>query len=358
MSRSAHIMGACLHRSWGTRAGSSIEVQAPGHPSSTVSLQALDVPPSVPHRVAVTRRIPDEAREIAAAQEGLVTRSQLVKVGLAPSTISRIAAGGRGRRVLPGVLALSTGPLTRRQQVVAGLLYAGADAQVTATTVLELRRFRYGPADPAVRILVPAERRVSPSGFVVVHRTWRLPAPHAVDGLPTTPVARAGVDACRSLTSVRDAVAVLAEAVQRRLCTPAMLDAEVRAGPSAGSAVVRRALEALAAGVASAPEDDLVRLVRRSALLPPPQVNRPLTLGSRTVVPDLCWPEARLVVEVDSVEHHGFGPDAEHTVARRNALVAAGWLVLSVSPRRIREDPVGVLREIEAAYLSGRRLAG
>jgi very-short-patch-repair endonuclease len=307
----------------------------------------------------VTMSVPDAVRRLAAEQDGLATRSQLLRAGLAPSTVTRLAsARGRGQRVLPGVLALTTGALTRRQRVVAALLFAGADAQLTSVTSLELRGFRYSRREEAVHVLVTARRRVASVGFVVVHRTWRLPAPHAVEGLPATPVARAAVDACRELASEREAVAVLAEAVQRRSCTLDMLTAELAAGPSAGSAVPRRALTALAAGVASAPEHDLVRLLQRSALLPRPRVNEPVVLGSRTVVPDLCWPEARLVVEVDSVEHHGFGPDAERTAARCNALVAAGWLVLSVSPRRIREDPVGVLREIEAAYLQGRRLAG
>lgn len=114
-------------------------------------------------------------------------------------------------------------------------------------------------------------------------------------------------------------------------------------------------LRDLGSGAASAPEHDLRVLLARSALLPQPAVNQALQVDGRTLLPDLCWPDARLVVEVDSVEHHGFGPDAEHTARRRAALTAAGWTVLSISPRRISDDPTGVLREIEAAYLLGVR---
>jgi very-short-patch-repair endonuclease len=302
--------------------------------------------------------LPDDLRQTAAAQDGLVTRAQCLEAGLTPSAVSRLASGGRGQRVLPGVLALTTGRLSRRQQAVAVLLLTGRGAQVTGVTSLELLGFRYSPRDPAVHVLLPAERRAASPGSVVVHRTRRLPEPHWVDGLPVTPAPRAAVDACRSLGSVRDAVVLLSEAVQRRTCTVEMLQVEVEAGPSAGSAVLRRAVRALRWGAHSGPEYDLFLLLKRSGLLPPPQVNVPVALGSRTVVPDLCWPEARLVVEVDSAEHHALGTDLEHTARRRAALVAAGWTVLSVSPQRIRDDPDGVLRDIEAAYLHGVRRAG
>jgi very-short-patch-repair endonuclease len=306
------------------------------------------------------RALSSELRALAAAQAGLVTRRQLVQGGLTGRQVDRLGApGGRGQRVLPRVYALTSGPLTRRQQLVAALLYCGPSAQLGGPTALEVRGFRYGPTDQRVHVLLPMGVQVRPVGFVVVRRTWEPPAPHSVDGLPVAPVPRAAVDACRSLASVHEATAVLAEAVQRRLCTVAMLDSEVSRGPSAGSAVVRRAVQRLASGAASAPEAALLALVATSPLLASPRVNERLLLAGGYVVPDLCWPEARLVVEVDSVEHHGLGRDPEHTARRRAALTAAGWTVLSVSPERVRTDPRGVLHDIETAYLHGlQRTAG
>jgi hypothetical protein len=260
--------------------------------------------------------------------------------------------------VLPGVYAVSAGPLTRRQQLAAALLYCGPQAQLTGATVLELRCLRYSPADARVHVLLPMSRQALAVDYVVVRRTLYLPTPHHVEGLPVTPAARAAVDACRELTSVHDATAVLAEAVQRRLCTLSQLVAELELGPSAGSAVPRRALLRLGAGSASAPEADALELLSVSLVLPPPLVNHRLFLGDGFVAEaDLCWPQARLIVEIDSVEHHGFGPDAERTSRRRAALVAGGWTVLSISPARLRLDPAGVLRDIEAAYLAGLQRA-
>jgi very-short-patch-repair endonuclease len=306
------------------------------------------------------RPLSPELRALVGTQAGLVTRQQLVQGGLTNRQVDRLGApDGRGQRVLPRVYALTTGPLTRRQQLVAALLYCGPHAQLGGTTALELRGFRYVPPDQRVHVLLPMDRRVRSVGLVVVRRAWEPPAPHTVDGLPAVPVPRAAVDACRQLTSVHDATAVLAEAVQRRLCTVGMLESELSHGSSAGSAVARTAVQRLASGSASAPEATLLALVATSPLVPSPRVNERLLLPVGYVIPDLCWPQARLVVEVDSVEHHGLGRGPEQTARRRAHLTAAGWTVLSISPERIRTDPVGVLRDIEAAYLLGlQRTAG
>ena len=63
------------------------------------------------------------------------------------------------------------------------------------------------------------------------------------------------------------------------------------------------------------------------------------------------------IVEVDSVAHHGLGDGPEYTSRRRAALVAAGWVVLSVSPRRIREEPDVVVAEILAVLTRDTRPA-
>ena len=278
---------------------------------------------------------------------------------MSPSEVTRLAGiAGRGQRVLPRVYSVTTGPLSRRQEIVAALLYGGLDAQVASVTSLELRGFSYLPPDTRVHLLVPATRRTASRAFVALRRTSDVPAPHSVQGLPATPVARASVDACRTLASVRDAIALLAEAVQRRGCTVAMLGHELERGPRRGSAVCRRALAEIMQGAESAPEAEAVGLLARSLLLPAPRLNHPVSIDGRTMIADLCWPQARLIIEIDSVEHHGLGPAAQHTARRRSRLTAAGWTVLSISPWRLRNEAAAVIQEAESAFLQGIRAGG
>jgi hypothetical protein len=297
--------------------------------------------------------LPDDLRKLVVAQDGLVTRRQCLEHGVSRRQVDRLAQpGGRGQRVLPRVYALTTGEITRRQQLRAALLYGGDGCVLAGVTVLELMRFRYAPVDVRVHLLVPHGRRVVPHRAVELTRTRRLPQPLRVEGLPVSPAERAVVDACRGAASIRDAVAVLAEAVQRRACTLDALQQELSRGHSAGSAQVRRALGDIARGVWSAPENDLAQVLALSTVLPPARLNYPVDVDGHRYLGDACWPEVRLIVEVDSVEHHGVGPAAEATARRRNALVAAGWTVLSMAPHRLRQEPTVVLAEVEAAYLS------
>lgn len=310
--------------------------------------------------MALVAQIPDALRSIALAQDGLVTRQQALSCGMSNSQVDRLGGrSGRGARVVRGVVALTTGELSRRQQIRAVLLYAGDGAVLTGLTALELESFRYAPADSRVHLLLPVRRQVSAQRVMVATRTTRMPPARAKSGLPVVPVHRAVVDAARRMTRERDVIATVAEAVQRGLCTLDMLADEVESGPKAGSAQVRRALRALWRGAASAPENDLLDLLASSNVLGQPHVNYPIVADGRRFVADACWPEVRLIVEVDSVEHHGLGAGAEATAARRSVLTAAGWTVLSISPQRIRDDSSAVLHEIEAAYLVNVvRLAG
>jgi very-short-patch-repair endonuclease len=296
--------------------------------------------------------IPDELRSIALRQDGLVTRAQALACGMSSNQVDRLGKrDGRGTRVVRGVYTLTTGQLTRRQQIRSVLLYAGDEAALTGLTVLELETFRYAPTDSRVHVLLPMRRKATAQAVMLASRTTRMPSVRTKDGLPLVPIHRAVVDAARCIPDERDVIAVVAEAVQRSLTTLDLVAQELAAGQSAGAARVRRAVRALSRGSASAPENDLLDLLSASSLLPSPQVNYPISADGRRVFADACWPAARLVIEVDSVEHHRFGSDAEATARRRNALTAAGWTVLSVSPQRIRDDPSGVLREIESAYL-------
>ncbi|HEY9377072.1 MAG TPA: hypothetical protein VIQ02_08270 [Jiangellaceae bacterium] len=247
--------------------------------------------------------------------------------------------------------------------------------------------------------LVAEHRRPRDTAFVRVNRTSRLPEPvwwidtsspgaaadHAtaspwwVPGdplapstrrwtIPIAPAARAAIDAvrfhCLALATagnldafrrhrlLQDVRALLCEVVQRRHCSVDDLLAELAAAPQPGTALAHRALDDVIAGCRSTAECDLRDVIRPTPALPEPRWNQPLP-GFPSLFPDACWPEARLVVEVDSVEWHQFG-DAPEKTARRHALYAAlGWRVFPVSPHRLRNDGAQVRRELVAAYRSG-----
>ena len=149
-------------------------------------------------------------------QHGIVSRGQLLQHGVTTDTIGyRTGPGRRWQTVLPGVYATFTGPLTPTHRMAAALLWAGRDAMLTGATATRLYGLNYGPQDERVHVLVPMSRHPRSKAFVRVHRTERLPQPVWRGGLPAVPAARAVVDACRTLRSLRDVRALLCESVQR-----------------------------------------------------------------------------------------------------------------------------------------------
>lgn len=292
----------------------------------------------------------ERAGELSAEQHGVISRAQCLSVGLQDKQLARASReGGRWQRVLPGVYATFTGPLSQVCLVMAAVLFAGPQSQVTGVVALTWYGCTHVPRAGHVDLLIPWERRRRGYGYVRFHRSRRMPLARTRGGVPMSPVERAAMLAARQLRDVDTVRAVLSEVVQRRLTTVDRLAATLADEPTSGSALPRRVLDELGAGTRSVPEMWLRDLVLRRPRLARGVVwNHPVQVAGRTFVADACWPLARLIVEVDSIEHHGLGDGPERTSRRRAALTAAGWTVLSVSPRRLRDDPMGVLAQIEA----------
>jgi hypothetical protein len=291
--------------------------------------------------------------DLLAAQDGLLTRHQAVAAGMTDAALRHAARpGGPWRRLDRGLYAAFTGDLGLRQRLRAALLVAGPASVLSGAHACRAQGMRYVPDIEPPLALVPSAQRVAPSRLVAVRRTLALPSPRPLDGLPVAPVERAVVDACLGGTSLRDVRALVCESVQRRLTTPERLVGVLAVAPRHGSRLLRQAMADVLAGCRSAPECELRDLVLTSRVLPEPQWNKPLP-DLPDVTPDGWWEEARLVVEVDSVEHHVIGPDAVDTQVRHARLAAAGWSVLPVGPRRLRAHPATVLLEMESAYRVG-----
>jgi hypothetical protein len=356
----------------------------------------------------------DRIDALARLQDGLVCRWQAREAGLSPKALEyRLRDGGPWQRVLRGVYATFTGPLSDLHKLRAAVLFAGPEARITGSWACWMNSLRYGPPrGDEIVVLVPHRCRRGSAGFVRLTRisvaddgwhNWIDDAaagdmsssiamaydePHELAGgarpgvIPMASPGRAVIDtitkasllpadwraacpagtgcpSCRrgpshEVQALRNIRALMCESVQRGQCSVADLAKHLAATGRRHTALARRVLNDLEAGCRSAPECELRDLVSTSRVLPPPRWNQPLP-GARGIYPDACWPDARLVVEVDSRAFHGFGDAPERTERRRAKYAALGWTVLPVAPRRIREEPVVVLRELEAAYLAGRR---
>jgi hypothetical protein len=134
----------------------------------------------------MSRVIPARLDAQAALQEGVITRRQAIRAGMATSAIEWKLRSGRWRQVHWGVYATFTGPLNRNARMWAAVLYAGTGAMLSHESAGELQNLVDGPA-VAVHVAVPRRREVALAQGVVIHRSdqsLRLTFPPGV--LPRT----------------------------------------------------------------------------------------------------------------------------------------------------------------------------
>jgi hypothetical protein len=307
-------------------------------------------PERMPRRAEWSR---DAVRQVASHQLGLITSAQLASLSVPRSTIAwSEQVGGMFTWVLPGVHRFEgSGPLSRDQENLGSVLYAGFGSMLSGARALELfgvraaRRRSFG-GDQRGLVLVPHERKRSSREFVRIERTLWLPEPRTVGHVPVAPPARAVLDAARACTVEEDVRALIFEVVQRGITTPEALSDERIRGQIRGSRFARLALEEVFAGARSVPEGDLRRAFEARGVLG-------LLYNPRIYLPDdsfLCSPDAYdpltgTALEVDSREHHFSVESWEATMRRHARMTAAGLAALHAPPSRIDRDADAVVDE-------------
>jgi very-short-patch-repair endonuclease len=289
------------------------------------------------------------------AQHGVIERGQTSQCGMAHHLVKyRTRDGGTWQVLAPGVYLSHTGFPSVEQREMAALLYGGPHSVITGPAALR----RHGiatAADGVIDLLVPADTRRSDVALARLHRTTRLPDQICVTGgIRYVLSPRAVADTVRELSTLADARALVAGAVQRGGCPLAMLAQELAEGPVQGSARFRRILEEVADGIRSSLEADLRDLIKW-ARLPKPMFNPRLLSGQTFLgIPDCWWQEAAVAVEVDSRAWH-FSPEQwEDTLARHARLSSYGIIVLHFTPGQILTKRHEVAKAIRRALAASR----
>ncbi len=127
--------------------------------------------------------------------------------------------------------------------------------------------------------------------------------------------------------------------MQRRLCTPAQLAAELREGSQRGSATPRRVLVDVSEGIRSTAERDAKRLVARSGL-PAPWWNVAVydERGRLLGIADAWFDEVALAWEINSYAWHLNPESYAREITRTADMTAANVVVLPVLPTALHRD--------------------
>jgi REase_MTES_1575/Transcriptional regulator, AbiEi antitoxin len=276
---------------------------------------------------------------LAMHQHGVVTRAQLLGLGVSKSAIARWVRAQRLHRVHQGVYAVGRPDLTREGRFMAAVLACGDGAALSHFAAAVLWAL-IPDRGPRIDVTVPGTGGRSRRRLVVVHRAPLGPEDTTVkDAIPvTTPV--------RTLTDLADVVPrrelerAIDEAHYLRLDLTAIRPIPGRRG----SGLLKRVLETHEPGSTrtESPLAERMLAICDGAALPRPGVEVVIE-GYRV---DFAWPDRRVIVETDGWRAHGTRPAFERDRRRDLALAAAGWRVVRITWRQLEHEPAWVAERL------------
>jgi hypothetical protein len=267
----------------------------------------------------------------AADSYGVLSLDELKECGLDEDAVARRVDRGRLHRIHRGVYAVGHPGLTREGRWLAAVKACGEGALLCRHAAgMHYGFITFEDHDP--QVLAEGPRRVK---GVRPYVTRDL---HELDrwrhrGIPVTTPERTLLDLAATLPDIALRRA-MSRAQSLRLTHPRRLAAILdRTNSRPGRKRYARVLAARPPATRSELEDRVHDLIIAAGFAPP-DVNEPLHIAGRRLLPDFRWPEQRLIVEADGRRWHD-NPQARADDAERQALLEAhGERVIRVDWRQ------------------------
>jgi hypothetical protein len=293
-------------------------------------------------------RLAEDARiaEVAGRQHGVLTRRQLLGLGLGPDAIDRRIRAGRLLPIHRSVYAVGHRNRSRETVWMAAVLASGEGAVLSHRPAGAA--WGICPSRGWPEVTVPRQRRHKPA--IKVHRSTLPPDERTThDGIPITTVPRTLLDLAATLDA-RQLERAINEAEIKRLWDELSLDdLLLRYRRRPGNANLRAALHKRRAG-ATQTKSDLEELFLRfadKAGLPRPDTN----VHVEGIEVDCVWRAQRVIIEVDSWEIHRTRAAFERDREKSRIFQAAGWRCVPVTYLQLEHTSAEVARDV-------RRLLG
>ena len=285
-------------------------------------------------------KVPD----LAGSQHGLITRAQLLALGVGPDAIAWRLKTGRLHVRHPGVYTVGHTALSRDGEWLAAVWACGERAVLSHRSAAARHRMA---AETSGEVHVSTTRPVRSRPGIVVHRTRHLdPADVVTLGLlPVTRQPRTLVDLADMLS-----YAELREVADglRRLDLEALAAAQGRAPNRRGAARVARLLASDQRRTRSAFERRYLRFCTAHAVPRPEATNA--KVGRYEV--DALYAGARLAVELDGRAHHERRARMREDRLRDADLQLAGFRVLRLVWEQLDRDEATATAGLVRALLS------
>jgi hypothetical protein len=267
-----------------------------------------------------------------------VAGRQLRSLGVGRGAIDHWVKTGRLHVWYRGVYAVGHRALKREGRWMAAVLAIGLDAALSHRSAGALSGMRPS-ARAAIEVTVGRKVR-GPAGVEVHHARLEPDEVTTIDGIPVTTPARTLVDLAAVLPADQLRKAVR-QAQILRLPYPDLERYRGRRGvanlPRTEPLPTRSELE------------DRFQAFLNANDLPRALINAP----ERGVEPDIRWPQAKLIVELDGYDTHGTRDAFEDDRARDRALLVAGWRTIRVTWRQLHEQSRALAEDLRRLLDAG-----
>ena len=290
-------------------------------------------------------------RQLAGAQAGMLSQSQLTELGVSRSFVRNQLRASRWVRRTSSVISTTTGPLSEQQRLWQAVLHAGPTALIGGLTAAGLHGLKNWSRDHII-VLVDEELSFEPLEGVRFFRsrralaTMRSPGPLPVCRLEPAVLLFAGYEANR-----RTAHGAVTASVQQRLTTPGRLSQWLQLlTPLRGAPELRLLLRDIAGGAHSVSEIDLRRACKEFGIASPRGQQGRRDRSGRRRWTDAEWdlPDGRvLVLEIDGAFHDDVLQAAADR-SRHRKLSSVHRIVVSCSAYELRYDPRSVMTDLVA----------
>jgi hypothetical protein len=276
---------------------------------------------------------------IAGAQGGVVSREQLLAIGLSGRAVDSRVGAGKLHPLHRGVYAVGHRVVSQDGRWRAAVFAAGPGAvlsHATAAAVWELRAER----SAAIDVSVGTAGRRGRAGLRFHRRRLTPQEVTTVRGIPVTTVPRTLLDLAAQGLHGRPLESLIDRAEHRRLLDFTDLHRLARANHARPGIPALRAV--LARYTPNAPtrselEERFIELCDAHAI-PRPRINERI----EDIEVDFHWPDKNLVVEVDGYAWHRSPTTLANDHERDVKLVLAGKRVLRFSSEQVFKRPAYV----------------
>jgi hypothetical protein len=303
------------------------------------------------NRKSGRREANEQVADVATAQGGVVSLSQLGEVGVSPKLAADRGRNGSYHRLHRGVYTVGHRSISRQTHLRAAVLACGEGAVVSHLTAAAFHGlWDKWPALIDVTVPVEAGRKIDG----IRCRRCRCPEPEEVEtvnGVAVTTVARTLVALAGILSSKTLRKAVGRAVILRKLDLLAVDLAIQGAKRRRGLKALELALVPYRAEDGKLPDvrSDFETLVLPELLglgLPRPGCNVWLHVDGERFLVDFLWDRAQVIVETDGRETHETPTAFQDDRRRDQFLAAAGYRVLRVTWDQLHGEREAVIRRV------------